>query len=348
MRVGVLFNAGAGGAASFPEIGEALLSRFDDDDLVTCEYSLGGAWLAGVPALPVPELPFIRRVRTAVGLLVDSGAELLVCAGGDGFAAYCAEALILSGAAIPLLGVAGGTANVGPLLRFDARTLAVLPRGELRVCSVHALECACGGAGFAGAAGFAGGPAGGTSFAGGAGFAGGSGFATLGLAFNDIVIGDTFLGTLDGAMVNLCVSDFLKDGHKTKKRPSERIAGPDFRVRHNGNPLAFRATPVQIVAAPLNDVDFYRGKASAGALCAAPWRGSVGVIALCDRVWVSMDEAAPGFSATEQLLVGPGDIIELDGLRDEGQVIVDGNPFLREGPVVRIACLPGALRVVQA
>lgn len=335
MKIGALFNAGAGGAASFPAIGEALLSRFGDFALVTCAESFGGTWLSGVPSCQVPDLPYILRLRRAVTLLVEAGIDLLVCAGGDGFASYCAEALILLGAKIPLLGVAGGTANVGPLVRFDAAKLARLPQGEPEIRTVHALECSC----FCGDDG-------------GRGATGsdrdGRGSRVLGLAFNDIVIGDTFLGTLDGRMVNLSVKDFLADGRKTERIPSQSVVGPSFRVKLNGAPIPFRCAPVQIIAAPLNDSDFYKGKAVTGALCSAPWQGSCGALALCDRVWVSMESSAAGFCATEHLLFAAGDRVELEGLADDGQVVIDGNPFFRSGGTVAISCRPDVLKVVQS
>jgi hypothetical protein len=400
MRVGVLFNGEAGGAPGFPAIAAAILEGFHRCDLITCDGGYGSAWLPRVRARPAKAAAaaallapasatpsaaaasavsssspsgtegFVPRLRAAVASLVDAGIDLLVSVGGDGFAAYCAEVLIARGGHIPILGVAGGTANVGQLVRFDAASLASLEaRGSAGPVSriedlarrpVHALECR-------------------------------SGARMLGLAFHDIVIGDTFLGTLEGRMVSLDAREFLTTGRKVQMPPSGTIVGPGFCVRRGGTIVAGGASmrgdgaphpasppsggaprtkdgdapevsapgeadstwkswlhslPRQIVASPLADVDFYRGKAALGVLCNAPWQEAVGVLALCDRSWVSMEPAEAAFYSTAQLLLGPEDRIELEGLCDSAMVIIDGNPWFREPGAVQIACRPAVIDTI--
>lgn len=324
MIAGILFNPGAGGSAVFPAAAEAALACFGTAGLVTCQGEWGAARLPGVRTIEAPALPFVPRVLRSVELLVSSGADLLVCVGGDGFAAYCAGALVRRGFRVPLLGVAAGTANVGPLLRFDAAALARTRLGSLRpedlgVRPVHALECR---------------PS-------------DPGPEPFGLAFNDVVVGDTFLGTLEGRAVNLGLREFLESGRRVARVPSTSITGPGFRVLMDGVLQDHRGPVAQIVASPLNDEGAFRGRAVAGALCAASWNAGIGALALLDTVWVSMHARPSGFSCTRHLVFGEGNVVTLDGLSEDGQIVLDGNPFLRPPGGVEIRCLPRAIMAVE-
>jgi hypothetical protein len=318
MKIGLLFNEAAGGNTRFPEIGRILADRLAGNLLLTCEGGLGGDFLRSTKTLSLPALDYIGRIGAAVESLAAAGIELLVCVGGDGFAAQCSEVLIRNSIDLVMLGVAGGTANVGPLLGFGQEDLAGLDVERCVERRVIALECSCGG-------------------------------LILGHAFNDVVIGDTFLGSLGGRMANLSLERFLATGEKVEKRPSRIIAGPDFRVMKNGiiKHSGLRAKQM-IVAAPLNSLDFYRGKAVLGALCLAPWIGRNAVLAISDRSWIDTEADADGesFSPIEHLLFGTGDYVTMDGLLPSGQIVIDGNPFHRESEAVTLRSCLDAARVL--
>jgi hypothetical protein len=318
MKIGVLFNEAAGGSSRFAACGRILVERLAGRELLTCAGGFGGDILPAAKILPLPPLDYLGRISRAVESLIDAGTELLVCVGGDGFAASCAEVLIRHSIDLPLLGVAGGTANVGPLIGFNLQNLGSLDLGRCVERKIIALECSCG-------------------------------ERSLGYAFNDVVIGDTFLGSLDGRMKNISLELFLATGEKREKRPARVITGPDFKVTKNGEIRNSRLRAKQmVVAAPLNGIDFYRGKAVLGALCLAPWVDRNAVLAIADRSWIDTEASFEGenFTEIEHLLFGTGDIVEMQGFAPAGQIVIDGNPWRRESGHVILQSRPDAVRVI--
>ncbi len=327
MRIGLLFNEAAGGSSRFAAMAKVVSARLAGHGILTCEGGFGGDYLAGAKVLrpaepaagcPPSALDHAGRIDRAVGSLADAGAKMLVCVGGDGFASYIAGCLIKRALVLPILGIAGGTANVGPLIGFTEAELEGLELGRCVERGVVALECR-------------------------------DGEALVGYAFNDVVVADTFLGSIGGRSANLSLEAFLSTGAKVEKRPSPFIAGPDFLVRKNGIAKESRLSEKRlVVAAPLNGSDYYKGKAIAGALCMAPWDGHDAVLAISDRNWIDTEaEAGVGqFSTLEHLLFGTGDHVEVTGLLKAGQLVVDGNAFFRKSERVGLRSRPDAVRVI--
>ncbi|MEI6873967.1 MAG: hypothetical protein WCL50_02425 [Spirochaetota bacterium] len=318
MKIGLLFNEAAGGNARFPLIAQALNEGLAGNQLYTCEGGFGADHLGSAKVFAIPACDYMGRIGHAVKSLVSADIKLLVSVGGDGFAANCAEVLISLSASLPILGVAGGSANVGPLIGFDLGTLSRLDLDTCVERNVIALECAMG-------------------------------KRIIGHAFNDVVIGDTFLGSLNGHLANIGLESFLETGEKREQRPSRVITGPDFKVMKNGEIRHSHLRARQmIVASPLNNLDFYRGKAMLGALCLAPWVGRNAVLAISDRSWVDTEADPDGenFSTIEHLLFGPEDLVTIEGLADSGHIVIDGNPFLRDSEQLSLRSCPGAARAL--
>jgi hypothetical protein len=285
---------------------------------MTCGGGLGGEYLPQAKVVDITATGHVERIRAAVRALAGAGIDLLMLVGGDGFASYCAEEVISHSFDLPLLCVAGGTANVGPLIGFDEEDLRELDIGRCVERSASALQCSSGG-------------------------------RTLGYGFNDIVVGDTFLGSVDGKVVNIALEPFLATGEKRPCRPSPVITGPDFSVVRNGvSRRSSIARPSLIVAAPLNEIGFYRGKAALGAVCMAPWTGKNAVLAISDRNWIDTEADTDGerLAVCEQLLFGAGDIIEISGLSQAGQLLIDGNPFRREAGAVALSVSENVVTVL--
>ncbi len=312
MKAGILFGSTSGTGEAMHA--EALLSKaFRDRSVAVCSGRFGGtgdsaSWTAlGAQSGPGQGSGYLPELRSAVASLIAWGADILVCVGGDGLASYAADAMLASPRQVPLLGVAAGTINVGPIVTLGIDALAGLDLDALKLEKVSAVEVLLN-------------------------------HEHLAYGFNDIVIGDTFLGTLDGQTASLSVKALLESSTKAIKTPSPHITGPDFSVRKNGRaiPSGMRK-PSQIIVSPLGAREFY-ARAVTGVLCnAAHMRGSAG-LALFDSVIVKFDGLEKGlsdFSACEQLLFGPGDLVEISGLTESGQIVVDGNPFFRTKDVVQ-------------
>jgi len=315
MKAGILFGPGSGeGASSRAE--DLLAQRLRGQSVAVCKgiFQGGGGrsdWTALDP-LSGANPGYVDELRGSVAALCAWGAELLVCVGGDGLASYAADAMLAGPRPMTLLGVAAGTINVGPIVSMDMEALAAFDPERLsprKICAVEALVDG----------------------------------VHLAYGFNDVVIGDSFLGTLDGRVVSLSVKAMLERGTKEEILPSARIAGPGFSVRKNGHAIpSGLEMPAQIVVSPLGRREFY-ARAVAGILCEAPFMEGASALALFDSVIVKAGQPLRGisdFSTSEQLLFGPGDRVEVEGLASDGQIVVDGNPFPRRGRKVQFRSAP--------
>lgn len=321
MKVAVLFNPNAGGSNQYINIGKMLSQRLKDCDIKTYEGFFGQAYLENAHAINGADDTgdYIKNLHSVIMKVIETGPELLICIGGDGFAAYIADAMIRNKVNIPLLGIGGGTANVGPLISIIPERLDTFDINKIRLSPIDAVEVSLNN-------------------------------DIKGYAFNDVIIGDTFLGTIDGQMSNIAVEPFLLRGVKRRVKPSSDIVTDCFLIIKNSAKLEFKMiNPAQIAISPINGRD-YIGKAITGALCLAAYKGYRAALALIDRVIVSMasEEKDIDTVTIEQIIFDEEDKISISGLSGNGHVIIDGNPFMRlDNDMVNIRYISNAITIVS-
>ena len=318
MKAGILFGATSGqGAAT--RAGALLAKALKDQRVAVCRGPFGGeaADVSWTVLESGAASGHVESLRAAVASLASWGADILICVGGDGLASYAADAMLSGPRSMVMLGVAAGTINVGPIVTLGIEELSFFNPERLATKKVSAVEVLLDG-------------------------------VHLAYGFNDVVIGDTFLGTFEGNTVSFSVKALLENGVKRMKTPSSRITGPSFGVKKNGLPiLPGIDRPSQIIVSPLGPREFY-ARAVAGILCNAAYMKGGAALALFDSVMVKaggLERGVSDFSATEQLLFESGDLIEICGLTHEGQIIVDGNPFFRTKDIVQFRVIPDLVDV---
>ena len=319
MKAGILFGATSGNGAA-TRAGALLSAALHGQRVAVCEGPFGGTGVDDSWTLlkPVTASGHVASLRAAVASLAVWGADLLICVGGDGLASYAADAMLAGSRPMAMLGVAAGTINVGPIVTLGIGDLPSLDPERLETRKVSAVEVLLEG-------------------------------IHLAYGFNDVVIGDTFLGTLEGNTVSFSVQALLDKGIRQVKTPSDRITGPSFGVRKNGLPIVpGMSRPAQIIVSPLGTREFY-ARAVAGILCNAAYMKGGAALALFDSVMVKSggpERGVSDFSASEQLLFEPKDLIEICGLAPEGRIIVDGNPFSRTKDIIQFRVVPDLVDVV--
>jgi hypothetical protein len=325
MKAGVLIglSSGSGNAAkSLNSLAKALMSF----ETALCrglfeDFPIPSGWTV---LNIVPQNDYLARLRASVKVLLSWGADVLVCVGGDGLASYAADAMRSCGCRIPMLGVAAGTINVGPIIAFQTEDLENMHGSLLEdlakfACPVDAIEVSVDG-------------------------------KHLAFGFNDVVIGNTFLGTLHGKITNLSVRAMIEQDSKQPEEPSSEIVTDSFEIRKNNSiiPCMIRK-PAQIIASPLKKREFY-GRAIAGVLCNAAFMKSPAALAVSDTILVRAAKPHKGFqefARVEHLLFEEGDVVELSGFKESGQIIADGNPFLRSGMVIGLEVRSAVVDVVH-
>lgn len=320
MKLGILFGPSSGSGQAVRA--ETILSeKLEGCQVAVCKGIFGGnrpspAWTT---LNPLPAGGYVDGLRAAVGALGAWGADILVCVGGDGLASYAADAMLSGTRSMILLGIAAGTANVGPIVSAGLEELAALDPNRLPIERIGAVEVLVDG-------------------------------DHLAYGFNDIVIGNTFLGTLEGGTVNLSVAAMLERGAREAAEPSSHITESSFVVRKNGREIAQRMKrPAQIIASPLGRREFY-GRAISGVLCNAAYMRGAAALAMFDSIIVRPGNPVHGisdFSVAEQLLFDKDDTVEIGGLTADGQIVADGNPHIRSGDSIGFKSIPDLVDVAR-
>jgi len=316
MRIGVICSAGSGGGNRFGAVCDMILEKWAEHTIISVS-GFGGEYLPGAVLPDVGEHSYIDRINLAVTSLIDAGAQMLTLLGGDGTAAYVADALIHSGNNnLPLFGLAMGTANVGPIISHDAFERGIPPVGRLqtkRAGTVEALD----------------------------------GDLHTAYAFNDVVIGDTMLATFENEMITADARILALEGRTVPKPPAACIA-EELAIEKNGRRNVSALPQIaQIIASPIERDNLY-GRAVTGVLCFSPHSDHKAALLLSPQPVVTMEQSEYGYgalAAAEQMLFREGDRIEITGVRENAMIIADGNPYRRQNKTIGLRYMPDMVTI---
>ena len=310
MRIGVLVNPSAGHGQKARAVISRLEESWQGHELLAMAGPSAPCFTRAT-LLPEPDGGYVEKLLGSVRALLDAGAQMIVTLGGDGTAAYAAEALGDARRTVPLLGIGLGTANVGPIVTLNGddpippvEALAFVPGDAVAVYS-------CG--------------------------------RRIAAGYNDVVLGNTYLATVDGETVTADGQTLLTEGRVGRGRPLENVFGPDTRVTKNGRPLPVSLPAVgQAIAAPLSQDRLY-GRAVHGIYCYAPDSPTQGALTLSARPLVSYEPDERGYDAfapEERLLFSAADEISITGLDPSILAVCDGNPWPLAGGAVTLHYVP--------
>lgn len=317
MLCAVLFSPGAGHREQFSSIGQQLQQLFGPENIITGFDSFGADYLPQSNVCCASrEGGYVHSITAMTEALIDKQVDLIVSVGGDGLASYVADAMLCAGKSVPIMGIAAGTANVGPIVCISQDMLDKIDVSKWKCKKVSAIEV--------------------------------SASEHLGYAVNDVVIGNTLLGTVDGNIVNLSAEAMVMLGRKVICVPSADITLPGFSILKNGRECRHDIIkPGQIIATTL-DEDRLEGRAIYGALCSAAYTPCKGALALTEQVMICAEAENAGmrdFCPIEHLLYGPGDEVVLDGLSENAHAIIDGNPYVHKSSRLTLRYLPEVITV---
>ena len=316
MKIGILANRSAGSAASLGSVMDKIKGAWGAHRLIgVSEY--GGDFLED-PAPAPPRLPYVARLEAALSAIAEKEPDFILCLGGDGTAAYAAEYLLKNQLDIPLSGLGLGTANVGPIVHLKAddippaESLAVRKLGAVRATDMQGRHIAYG--------------------------------------FNDLVLGNTFLGTAQGRTRTFSAGSMIKEGMLKEEEPLKALSEKEAVFSLNGKrltPPPFK--PAQLAASPLEETKQFYGRAVTGLLCYTPGAPLQGAVYLASHPLISAEESEEGFSewmAGAQILLPQGSELSIENLSPDICVIADGNPYGIPGGSVKIQYIPELLRVL--
>jgi hypothetical protein len=318
MRAAVIANASAGRQTAQQKILTALCDRWQGVELYGVA-GYGGEWLPKTLPEPAPGT-YLGRFSEAMTSLLAEKPDLLVSIGGDGTSAYAADWLLRNGISLPIFGFGAGTANVGPIVtEHDPEDM---PAPDcLQVVTMGAIEALDGNGNH------------------------------IAYGFNDLVLGNTLLGSVDGQTVTLDAYAMASEGAKRTCRCLETIAGPEFKAQKNGNPLpaAFPKIGQLVASAIEKEQESFYGRAVTGLLCFTPGSPHRAAVYLSSVPIVTCEEAPYGYEewmVGAQILLQEGDTLHLEGLAPTVCAVADGNPYLLPDGSVTLRYVPNLLKVL--
>lgn len=295
----------------------------------------GGAFIENVASSAIlkfreshiihPHLLARKEATVAAAADLASSVDAILVIGGDGTMSDVAYSLFKTGATTPILGIGAGSTNAGPLITVRSQELDRLDPSALIVKEVGGILTSLNG-------------------------------ERIGLGFNDVVLGDTVLTTIEGRVVQVNASKFMK-GRKIPIPPS-RAGNTDSEVRieRGGESpeeiVIHRGIFGQFFAAPLEER--YLGKGLAGGTSLAAALGLPAGIAITSEPLVNFSIGTEDLLLMEPIVTKTASIREVDnvvitGIRGGTCLNVDGNPLALLGPGddVRMHYVPAAARAVK-
>ncbi len=263
---------------------------------------------------------YVQDIEEMVAHAMDNDVDLLITAGGDGTAGYVASAALMhrrDSRRIRLLAFPAGTANIGPIVhRIDKEGVGL---EDMKEVELDALEVR-------------------------------QGDRLVGYAFNDVIIGNTYLGTLDNKVTNLDARALALEGRTVRAEVAQDIVDGSFRVELNGKEVKVGGEIRQICASPLHAMPRNPHVVMGGLVQCIGYEHPA-AIAFLDRNLTSTDEAnwdIHCITRTTHLCFNGDDVVRLSGFTDDAQIIVDGNPFIRTERDVSLRMIPKAVTALWA
>ncbi len=303
--------------------------------IVNTAAGVGGAFIENMASSAIskfgdinvirPHLLASREATIAAASDLASSVEAILVVGGDGTMSDVAYSLFKAGTSIPIIGIGAGSTNAGPLITVRLQELDRLDPSTLIVQEVGGILASLNG-------------------------------KQVGVGFNDIVLGDTVLTTVEGRVVQVNASEFMK-GRKIPAPPSRAgTTDSEVRIERGGESQAdiviHRGVFGQLFAAPLEKR--YLGKGLAGGTSLAAALGLPAGIALTSEPLVNFSIGIEELLLMEPIVTKTASIREVDnvvvtGIREGTCLNMDGNPLalLRPGDEVRVRYVPAAARAVK-
>ena len=258
---------------------------------------------------------YVQDISAMVRQCLERQVDVYVTAGGDGIMSYVASAVIMDKGRNqqPLfLGFPAGTANAGPIVH----ALGTGEFGSLAKVSLDAVEVR-------------------------------DGNEVIGYGFNDVVIGNTFLGTLEGSLVNLDAGEMVSYGRQKTAVIGEKISSKGFKTALNGETveIGMEAGDIkQICVSPLQ-CDRLNQRAVFGGLLNSVGDAHPAAAAFISRNMIDSNPASWNYRGpvtTTHICFTEKEVLEISGLGEDAQIIIDGNPFIRKNDRISFRIVPGA------
>jgi NAD kinase len=323
--IGLIVNPKSGQGAEYNlALARRLVQALAPEMIYTGQGQLDDTILADIHELSVTG-QMGRSLSQALALMiVQRGVDALVVIGGDGTMADVAFALYQSAAQCPILGIGAGSINAGDLVTCKANLVGELASADFEIKSISALVAGCNG-------------------------------DDLALAFNDVVIGTTIVGTLLGNICDLDANAFMR-GEQIKGIPQPIAGEMASVVKINATKQIIVSTgkSVGTVVAGFAQNPCFFGKAIVGAVGLTSLAGIEAGCLVCEQALVCTQPDRQKHVDSEPIRssyvsLAAEDRIEVSGLTYPAVLCADGNPLkaLQLDDICHIRVQPNAVSVLR-
>ncbi len=325
-KIGLIVNPKAGqGAEKNLELARKAIAGLKPVQVFTGPGVIGGDAIPDASLINIPEGETGRKVTQWLAVqLAQQEIDAIVVIGGDGTMTDVAFALLEAGDQQPILGIGAGSTNIGGLVTCQAAEVEELASTELSVKNIDALAASCNG-------------------------------ENLALAFNDMVIGTTMVGTLDGVVCDLDASQHLQ-GVRVPGRPQAigTITALVSKKSPDGSVEVASGSQVGTVITGFAHADRFYGKAIAGGVCLTALVGLPAGCLVCEQPLVRVQLEISDLVTVEPVRsaytsLAEADTIHITGIGPPAVLIADGNPLKALTPdnQVFIQVLRNAVRMLR-
>jgi NAD kinase len=305
-RVGVIVNPSAGSGFELSRNAiQTALSSIGAQEVLTGAGQTGAAALAGwsgvVIAHGIGGAVGRDQTRILAQWLTRQDIALIVVVGGDGTLADVAQVCVETGCRTPLIGIGAGSTNVGRLMTCRANDAAMLSADRLETWNVDCLAASLNG-------------------------------ELMGVGFNDVVIGCTIVGTIDGRVRDVDAAARLRG--EVKPGAPRSVATSETTVTRAGNDgrlVVAQGLDVGTVVAGFAEPEFF-GKAVCGGVCLAALTGLPAGCLVSSLPLVQVEITAAKLLGmppirSSYVSISEGTSILVEKVADGAVLCVDGNPL---------------------
>ena len=323
--VGLVVNPVAGlGAARNLAAARQVVSSLRPNQVVTGPGDLGADAVSDAQVIPAPDIQGRAVTQFLARQIISTGVDVLIVVGGDGTMADVAFALLETDSPCPLLGVGAGSTNVGNLIACRADAIAALENARFEIDTVDALVAGCNG-------------------------------QDLALAFNDVVIGTTVLGTLNGRVRDLDAAAFFAGEQQV--RVPQAVGGAAAAVTKTTGGRSIPVAQGKLVGTVIVGFAHYEcffGKAIVGGVCLTDLTGQPAGCLVCAQPLVRTELTPTALAEVEPIhssyiSLNEGETIQATGIGPPAALCADGNPLKLLAPddIANIHIHPQAVRVLR-
>ncbi|MGH9765472.1 MAG: diacylglycerol kinase family protein, partial [Blastocatellia bacterium] len=305
-RVGLIVNPSAGqGAAQSMHAARNAIERLGAQEVFTGRGQMGATALLGWSGqAQVHDLASVtgrEETRALARWIAERNADAVIVVGGDGTLSDVAQVCFETESRLPILGIGTGSTNAGRLITCRATRSQELDPDELEFWNADCLFATVDG-------------------------------RLLGLGFNDVVIGHTVVGIINGERRDLDAAERMQENAVTGV--PRRIGNRRTRVTRSApglTTLLAEGESVGTVVAGFAEPAFF-GKAVSGGVCLTTLAGLPAGCLVCDTPLVQVGIAAETVLNAPPVIstyvsLSDGVSIAVERVNEGAALCVDGNPL---------------------